>query len=174
MLLPTIAVAGCSEGLETATNSSTDVDVDISPAVVERRIFELANGERTDRGMDSLSWNDDANEVARTHAENMAAKDFYNHTAPDGTTQLERWSFCGGGENIDKSYVGRRLDVGDGETLRIETDEGLAQHFHAAWMNSPPHRDRGILGPWATAGPGIAVDEGGSGAAYAVLGFCPE
>lgn len=168
VLVPVGVTAGCADAAELFFGA----DVDITPEVAEEKMFDMVNEERREAGMAPFDWHDGAAEAARAHAQDMAENDYYDHTAPDGTTQQERYAFCSGGENIDKTYLGRYVtDPDGGEAVMLETDEELAEHFVRSWMNSPPHRDRGILGPATSAGPGITVSNDEQDA-YAVLGLC--
>ncbi len=96
------------------------------------RVIELTNLERTQRGLSPLVPNQDLNEAAQTHSENMAFQDFFSHTGIDGTDAGDRitdegYQFSAWAENIAAGYTEAEAVV-----------EG--------WMNSPSHREN-ILNP---------------------------
>lgn len=143
---------------------------EVDPRRVEDLILEYVNQKRANRRMPDLSYNQRAAEAARTHAQDMAEKDYFSHTSKDGETQRERYSFCRGGENAAKSWVDRRILRSDGSEVVYTNSTELAKGIVFQWMHSRPHRERGIYGPWQSAGAGVAIKENGE--VYAVLGFC--
>lgn len=163
-----VATAGC---LEEATEVLFGPMVDVPTDRVEELIFEKVNERRTQRpGYEPFEHNERAAEAAREHARDMATREYYSHTSLDGETQGERYGFCGGGENINQTNLFHALD----DTR--ETDDGaaadtLAEAFVEEWMDSKPHRERGIYGEyWRSSGVGVAIDD--SEMYYAVQGFC--
>jgi uncharacterized protein YkwD len=100
----------------------------------------------------------------------MAEREYFGHTSPDGETQEERYGFCGGGELNQKLWLGRPLALADGTTRTISTAEGLADAALVEWLGSRPHRERGVFGPWSSAGPGVAVDTDDS--VFITVGVC--
>lgn len=143
---------------------------EVSERTVERLILEVVNERRTERSPSSLEWNDRAAERAREHAEDMAENDYFNHTSLEGETQIERYRFCDGGENAMQTWVNRRIETDDG-VEQYTTESELAEGIVTGWMNSEPHRERGIYGEWwSSAGAGVAITDDGK--VYAVLGFC--
>lgn len=149
-----------------------DEDVDqgeIDPDVVEAMIFSLFNELRGDEGMADLEWNEQAHTAASGHAADMAEQDYFSHTSLDGETAQERYGFCVGGENIAQTWIHRNVRTADG-TKRITTNEELAVNVVQIWMNSDPHRERGIYGSWTSGAAAIEITEDGK--VYAVFGFC--
>ncbi len=95
-------------------------------AISNRVITERTNNERTANGLSPLSSNTALSNSARMKANDMCAKDYWAHTAPDGATGWTFMSQAGydyvvAGENLAK-------DFGD-DTSVI-----------AGWMASPGHR----------------------------------
>lgn len=137
---------------------------------VERLVLEYTNDRRGDRDYPDLQWNERASRAADRHAEDMAERGYFNHTSLDGETQSERYSFCQGGENAAKTYADQSVATENG-IEEYNTEDELARAIVRGWMNSPPHRERGIYGQyWESAGAGVAIDKNGT--VYAVLGFC--
>ncbi|MGW8887510.1 sigma-70 family RNA polymerase sigma factor [Streptomyces sp. NPDC055749] len=97
-----------------------------APSGMSDQVTALVNSERTKEGCGSVRSNDQLATAASRHSADMAARDYFSHTAPDGsdpgdriTAAGYRWSTYG--ENIAK---GQRTaaDVMD------------------SWMKSPGHR----------------------------------
>lgn len=159
---------------ETSFNATLFEEVDYKEEVdtdkVEVMVFDGVNEERQERPYQPFRWNDRAAEAAKAHAEDMAERGYFSHTSLDGETQMQRYSFCEGGENLAQTYYKERI-VTESGTKYISSEEELADAIVNQWMNSDPHRERGIYGEWwSSAGVGIAITEDGT--VYAAMGFC--
>ncbi|MDP3917901.1 MAG: CAP domain-containing protein [Candidatus Woesebacteria bacterium] len=97
-----------------------------------QEVVNLTNQKRTEAGLSALSLNQELSAAAYTKAKDMIDKDYWAHTAPDGT---EPWKFFG-----DFGYKYRYA----GENLA--RDFSNASSAVNAWMNSPTHREN-ILNP---------------------------
>lgn len=113
-------------------------------AVVEAVLVELANQDRTIRGVETLKTNPILVAAAQAKANDMAAKGYFAHTAPDGADPWH-W-FAKAGYAFD--YAGENLAVDFSDSADVNT----------AWMNSPEHR-KNILDPHYTE-IGIATAQG--------------
>ncbi|WP_248928511.1 CAP-associated domain-containing protein [Paenibacillus hamazuiensis] len=107
----------------------------------ERQLFDLANASRVKLGKPALVWDDAAAGTARGHSRDMAARDFFDHTNPDGQNPFDRMekagiSFSSGAENISA-----------GQTSAI--------FAHHGWMNSEGHR-KNLLSDIERLGTGVA------------------
>ncbi|MEK7536333.1 MAG: CAP domain-containing protein [Patescibacteria group bacterium] len=100
----------------------------ISPSEVVR----LTNEKRAAAGLSALSLNQELSAAAYTKGQDMIAKDYWAHIAPDGT---EPWKFF-----KDFGYKYRYA----GENLA--RDFSNANDAVNAWMNSPAHREN-MLNP---------------------------
>lgn len=56
----------------------------------EKKLLELHNEARTQRGLEPLCVNPALTEAARAHSEDMIEKDYFAHTTPDGETLGDR------------------------------------------------------------------------------------
>jgi len=97
-----------------------------------QEVVNLTNQKRTEAGLSALSLNQELSAAAYTKGQDMINKDYWAHTAPDGT---EPWKFFG-----DFGYKYRYA----GENLA--RDFSNASSAVNAWMNSPTHREN-ILNP---------------------------
>ncbi len=163
----------------TPTVPSTDLDPPpgpstlaerIDPARVEELIFAQQNAIRAERGLGEFSWDDELDAAASAHAADMAEREFYNHTNPDGVDVQDRYDGCGNAwsENIAKVRLGQRVNTYVG-TTNLSTDTQLAENLVAQWMASDGHR-AAILGEYDRSAVAIEVTEYGT--VYAVVAFC--
>lgn len=117
------------------------------------------NAARAQAGLPALTLDPVLVEAARYRSSDMAANNYFSHTAPDGTTVfdlLDAWGVPYGwaGENL------ARNNYPDGEAVSVALRELMA---------SPPHRDN-ILNPnYSRVGVGYARD--GSGMHYLTTVF---
>lgn len=164
-------------------NSSDETDVEVvRSATVEAFVHAEVNERRANHGLEPLEWDGTIASVARAHSYDMARRDYFAHTNPDGEGPYDRFrdvdDYCRGyGENIAKTWVDRRVErPGGGGTVRYQTAEGLATGLVNQWMNSTPHRrailERGETPRWDRAGVGVYIADDGS--VYAGQNFCRE
>lgn len=113
-------------------------------AVLPGVLTTLANSDRAARGLPELRVNPLLEEAAKMKAEDMAAKEYFAHTSPEGLTPWVWISRAG------YAYV----HAGENLAVNFSESESVAH----AWMNSPGHRDN-ILNPNYTE-MGIATAEG--------------
>ncbi len=107
-------------------------------AKIEARIREGINKEREKNGLKPLQNNERLAEVARKYSRQMAEKNFFSHTGPDGST-LEKRVSAGG---ISYWVVGENLFKGT----------NISQPVPVAikgWLESPGHRAN-IMRPYFT------------------------
>lgn len=110
----------------------------------ERAVWTLTNQERSENGLSGLSFNGDLVASARAHSADMAAQDYFNHTALDGSSPGDRIAATGydansWGENIAAGYA---------------TPESVVE----GWMNSPGHRANILNSNFCDIGVGYAYD----------------
>jgi uncharacterized protein YkwD len=112
----------------------------LTPA--EAEVFMLVNAERAKVGCAPLTVDSRLVTAARRHSADMAARDYFDHTTPDGvnfatriTEAGYRWSMAG--ENIAKGQ---------------QTPASVMR----AWMNSPGHRANILNCKYRNIGVGLA------------------
>jgi uncharacterized protein YkwD len=92
---------------------------------VEATVAQLTNRERAKAGCGPLRVDARLRTAARRHSADMAARDYFSHDAPDGSTFVDRIKAAGylspGAENIAKGHP-------------------TAAAVMAGWMKSPGHR----------------------------------
>lgn len=62
----------------------------VAPTGDEQRAFDLVNAQRQKRGESPLAWDAELTRMAREHSENMAERNFFNHTDPQGRNMTMR------------------------------------------------------------------------------------
>jgi uncharacterized protein YkwD len=117
-------------------------------AALEAEVVDLVNVERGKAGCPAVKANDKLTAAARGHSADMAARNYFSHTTPEGvdfatriTNAGYRWS--GAGENIAMGYR-TPVSVMDG------------------WMNSAGHKANILNCGFKELGVGVAADAKGS------------
>jgi uncharacterized protein YkwD len=123
--IPATASAGCK---------NRDVHpAQVSNATVKRATFCLLNKQRAAHGRRPLNRNKNLARAARTHALDMVRRNYFSHTAPGGTSFVDRI--------MSQDYV----NPGEGWTLGENLAWGSYQlatprSIVRSWMHSPGHR----------------------------------
>ncbi|GHH22525.1 CAP domain-containing protein [Streptomyces rubradiris] len=125
---------------------SSPADTVAREAAVEAEVLKLVNDERAKAGLGALAANSALTGLAEAFSDDMAARGFFAHTDPDGSTPWDRAARAGitglGAENIGRGQAD-------------------AAAVLAAWMDSPENRAN-ILNPGFTAvGAGVHLGPGG-------------
>ncbi|MCX5416902.1 CAP domain-containing protein [Streptomyces sp. NBC_00059] len=109
-------------------------------------VLALVNQERAKVGCSPVTTSAPLTALAQDFSEDMASRDFFGHTDPDGATPWDRAAAAGveglGGENI----------------ARGQAD---AQAVMDAWMNSEGHRANILNCDYKTLGVGVHLGSGG-------------
>jgi uncharacterized protein YkwD len=140
-------------------------------------VHNMINEERKKEGLDPLQWDQTLANIAFSHSQDMATRDYFDHISPEGEDFADRYeehnyrlntkigdTVYVGGENLSLINVVRSYtyDEETNEIYEYEYNdlEDLASSTVQGWMESPGHRDN-ILTPFTREGIGIFVtDEG--------------
>lgn len=114
----------------------------------------LINEERSKRGLNMLSYDEDATLCARAHSKDMRDEDYFSHTNLKNQSPFDRMIQYG------ISYQGAAENIAAGQTSAI--------FAHYALMNSEGHRVN-ILGDYIYVGVGVVF--GGSSSMYLTQNF---
>jgi len=146
-LILSLLAFGCGGGGGT---SRAPAGASATPEVLamENQVHALINGERAGDGSAALTHDEALRRVARAHSEDMARRDFFDHTNPDGLDPFDRLamdsiSYYAAGENI-------------------AWNQGYADPAAVAvtgWMNSAGHRANILNATFTNAGLGAAHSE---------------
>ncbi len=95
--------------------------------ITVEKLYQLTNQQRQKYGLPTLNLNEKLSQAAYKKAQDMFARNYWAHYAPDGTTPWEfilssgyRYEYAG--ENLAKNFL---------------FSDGVV----SAWMNSPTHRE---------------------------------
>ena len=90
----------------------------------EADVLALVNTERSAAGCPAIAWDETLAQVARLHSADMAARDYMDHTNPDGLGPFDRATAAGTTASAENIAAGQRT----------------AADVMASWMASPGHR----------------------------------
>jgi uncharacterized protein YkwD len=123
------------------------------PTEEERRFVELVNEERRKRGLNELVIDPLLIQVAREHSREMRDRAYFNHNSPtpEVRTPMDRYL---------KAVAVRPEYACVGENL-FYCSIADVQRGHAAFMNSPTHRDNVLFPRYEKIGVGIVKNERG-------------
>ncbi|WP_257986005.1 CAP domain-containing protein [Bacillus sp. M6-12] len=110
----------------------------------EYQLFDLTNASRVQHGLPILTWNEHVKETARKHSSDMANKNYFNHTNPEGQSPFDRMKE----DDIFFSVAGENLAYG--QFSSIFAHEGL--------MNSLGHRENILNKDFEYLGVGVAFN----------------
>nr|WP_235978386.1 CAP domain-containing protein [Streptomyces lycii] len=115
-------------------------------AAAESEVVALVNEERRKAGCSPVTADSELADLAQSFSEDMAGREFFSHTDPDGTTPWDRAEEHGisdlGGENIARGQSG-------------------PESVMEAWMASPGHRANILNCDYKTLGVGAHFADGG-------------
>ncbi|MEV7990419.1 sigma-70 family RNA polymerase sigma factor [Streptomyces sp. NPDC086077] len=118
-----------------------------APTGAVAQVVALVNKERSAAGCGPLSQDGQLNEAAQGHSQDMAARDFFDHTNPDGADPGQRTTAAG----YNWSTYGENIARGQ------QTPEAVMD----SWMNSPGHRANILNCSFKDIGVGIHNGSGG-------------
>jgi uncharacterized protein YkwD len=96
----------------------------------EQFVLDAVNAERAKVGCPALRWNDTLKQAARAHSDDMAQRDYFNHTDPDGVGPAERAKAAG----YSGQYVGENVAAGQ------NSGQVVMYHTKYGWMYSESHK----------------------------------
>jgi uncharacterized protein YkwD len=131
----------------------------VSLTPLEAELLGRLNAERIAAGLPALVVDGDLVTIARIRSSDMATRNYFSHTSPDGQTAftlLDQWGipYSWAGENL------ARNNYPAGESAAVAAEDLMA---------SPPHREN-ILSPNYTR-VGVGYAEDGSGMRYFTIVF---
>ncbi len=122
----------------------------------ERRVFDLVNEERRERGLPALAYRPELVAAARFHSLDMAVNDFFDHSGPDARTHADRIAA------LDR----RLFSQASRENLAAVQGpfdlDGAPEILHAILMESPGHRENILASNIDYAGFGVVLREEGA------------
>lgn len=119
----------------------------------EKRMLDLVNQERVNKGLGKLTMDNSLTDVGRGHCEDMFKRGYFSHYTPEGLSPFDRMAQA----DISFNYAGENLALAPNTDLAMQ---GL--------MESPGHRANILSSNFGTVG--IGVIDGG---VYGEM-FCQE
>ncbi|MEU0430244.1 sigma-70 family RNA polymerase sigma factor [Streptomyces sp. NPDC006290] len=118
-----------------------------APTTTVAQVVVLVNKERAAAGCGPLTEDTQLEEAARAHSDDMAARDFFDHTNPDGADPGQRITAAG----YHWSTYGENIAMGQ------QTPQAVMD----SWMNSPGHRANILNCSFKNIGVGVHKGSGG-------------
>ncbi len=118
-----------------------------APTDTVAQVVALVNKERANAGCGPLTEDAQLNKAAQGHSDDMAARDFFDHTNPDGADPGQRITAAG----YTWSTYGENIAQGQ------QTPEAVMD----SWMNSPGHRANILNCSFKDIGVGVHTGSGG-------------
>lgn len=139
---------------------------DVNVSLAEKLLKQKIDDHRQNNNVTKLVSDPRLARIARHHSYDMATRDFFNHTNPDGETFTDRvragsYACGGGGENLGGVFWNRSYS---------RTEEGVAEAILRGFIESPEHNTGMLLPSHDTIGVGIYIAE--DGRTYATVDFC--
>lgn len=133
-------------------NTTPEEKPDTTPSTnfsaYQQQVLDLANVERTKRGLSPLTLDSSLSNIATKKSQDMATKNYFSHTSPTYGSPFDMMrqfgiSYSSAGENIAKG-------------------QKTPQEVVTAWMNSEGHRANILNSSFTNLGVGIAKDSNGT------------
>lgn len=142
-------------------------------ARLELAIHERVNEVRQERGLSTLAFDTELRSVARYHSEDMAEREYFSHTSPEGDTLQDRYERFGYDCRVPAGEFEYKTGGENLFTYRSSMEpsiEALANRTVAGWLDSPGHRRNLLDEDWRQEGIGVARADDGT--IYVTQNFC--
>ena len=150
---------GCeNDSFSTAANNvdlNSEIDSSLQQ-IITQKIFEKTNAIRTSRGLSELAQNDDMDQLAQLHSDNMVEHNFYSHVDHQGKSPSQRAD--------DLNFEWRRIAENIAQVPWHEnvlkcgntrSAESISECVVEGWRNSPGHYAN-MIGEFDQLGVGVA------------------
>lgn len=132
---------------------------------LEMEIFERVNERRKAHGREPFVHSERVRLISRIHSLDMAKRDFFNHTNPDGVSPPGRHKKYDGCESPNENIV-------EWESFTTNDTSKIAKEVVASWSNSPAHNSTQLSRYYHVSGVGVYVTE--NRGIYVTQNFCRE
>lgn len=138
---------------------------------IEDLIYSMTNQNREAMGRQPLDRIPKIDQIARSHSEDMAKRNYFEHDTPEGLDPTDRGNAAG--YACRKDY-GSHYTWGLAENIFWHSGEWygaerLAEEIMEGWMDSPGHRQNIMNHNYDRIGIGVAIWNGN---VYATQNFC--
>jgi uncharacterized protein YkwD len=155
-----------------ATPSSSLYDVDVDQ--IEDLIHQKMNDRRQENGLEPLERNETLDQIAQYKSWDMAQRDYFAHTGPNGTTfGMLRDRYEARCENAGQNLAKHRFDPNREYPYpqsELSNPEEISSGIVRGLLNSPGHRANALSPHYDSQGIGVFVDENGT--VFVTQEFC--
>ncbi|WP_254048012.1 CAP domain-containing protein [Synechococcus sp. BDU 130192] len=129
-------------------------DAHQSRSLAESRALalELVNRDRQLNNLSPLTEDPLLSKAAQKHAEDMLARQYYDHITPEGKTPTDRFADLGGQQGVGENIL--EITGSIGATLNYR----LIEESQKSWMYSPGHRENLLIPDYQRFGYGIVTN----------------
>lgn len=150
---------GCENDSFSTAADNLDLNSEIDSSlqqIITQKIFEKTNAIRTSRGLSELAQNDDMDQLAQLHSNNMVEYNFYSHVDHQGKSPSQRAD--------DLNFEWRRIAENIAQVPWHEnvlkcgntrSAESISECVVEGWRNSPGHYAN-MIGEFNQLGVGVA------------------
>lgn len=158
---------------EISENNSLNQKSVIDKSKLEKKVHQLTNQYRLQHGLNSLSWDDKLSNVAKSHSQDMALRNYFSHDTPEGRDPTDRATsngykcektigylmYIGIAENIFQNNLYHTVWYTDGIITSYDWNslDDIAQSTVDGWMNSPGHRKNILTETFDREGIGVEI-----------------
>lgn len=154
----------------TPSSSLYDVDVDR----IEDLIHQKMNDRRRENGLEPLERNESLDAIARYKSWDMAQRDYFAHSGPNGTThEMLRDPYKLRCDNTGQNLAKHRFDPEKGYPYpqsELSKPKEISSEIVGGLLNSPGHRANALSPHYDSQGIGVFVDENGT--VFVTQEFC--
>ncbi|MCH7756948.1 MAG: CAP domain-containing protein [Thaumarchaeota archaeon] len=145
----------------------------IDKTELERLVHQLTNQYRTENGLSPLLWDIELSNVAKSHSQDMASRNYFSHETPEGTNPTGRGTsqgykcekiignilYLGIAENIFQNNLAFRVWYTDDIPTSYEwnSQDEIAKTTVDGWMDSPGHRKNILTKTFDREGIGVEI-----------------
>jgi uncharacterized protein YkwD len=157
IVLLLLVCASCASQQPVAVSPPPPPDPHTQMAALEERIFELVQDERhkIDPNAKELALDSELVGVARERSADMAAKNYFAHAAPDGSTSA---SIIMDKDADFQGLLGENLAAQHYRAAQGVDVEVFAHRFVDTWLGSESHKENLAFAPYDRSGVGAAVN----------------
>lgn len=163
------SVANSVSNIQNTVESKPKIDT----STLELQIHNLINQQRESNGLTDLNFDSKLASIARGHSQDMATRNYFSHTDPEGHDPTYRYTqagyYChidlpngyyieGGSENIFQNNLYSEINYVNGIPFyNWNSQDTIASSTVNGWMNSPGHRANILTSYFKNEGIGIAI-----------------
>ena len=150
---------GCENDSFSTAADNLDLNSEIDSSlqqIITQKIFEKTNAIRTSRGLSELAQNDDMDQLAQLHSDNMVEHNFYSHVDHQGKSPSQ----CADDSNFEWRRIAENIaQVPWHENVlkcgNTRSAESISECVVEGWRNSPGHYAN-MIGEFDQLGVGVA------------------